>query len=265
MVLRKVPATAKSFMLPNGPFADGYYTGSDTVSYNMPKKWTTDRDYYIGVFLVTQKQYQDLYGSNPSSNTKNFDGNTVGHRPVERVSWDNLRLATTEPGEKIPVVDSPNTGTFLQRLNFITGNKYAFDLPTFVMSEIAERAGATTVYFWGDEPDAAYMVCATNTTLAVGSRLPNAWGIFDPTGNVFEWVRDNNGGKIQNLPDAFTPCPTVVESDNGKEVVRRRRRGGGTYDTDLTGSGHTAFHSYWYETDNAGYGKLGFRVAVICD
>ena len=266
MVLRKVPATAKSSMLPNGPFADGYPTGDGNYKANMPTRWITDRDYYIGVFMVTQKQYKDLYGSNPSGYTKNYENNIKDHRPVERVSWDELRVATTEPGDKIPTVSTSNTGTFLQRLNFITGNKFEIDLPTFVMSEIATRAGATSQYFWGDEPNQAYVVHDANTTVAVGSCLPNDWGIFDPSGNAYEWVRDNNLGNIHELPDAFTPCPTVIEvNNNGKEVVRRRRRGGGTNDTVYDNAAHRASYSYWYETYQSGYSKLGFRVAIICD
>ena len=137
---------------------------------------TMEKDYYIGVFPVTQYQYRKLCVSNPSAKTSTISGNTTDHRPVEQVSWDDLRLSTTAPTSSIPAVAS-NSGTFFQRLNYVTGNKYNFDLPTEVMFEIAERAGATTVYYWGNTVDASYIVCSDNSgssTVAVGSRLPNA-------------------------------------------------------------------------------------------
>ena len=120
MVLRKIPRTADSAELPNGPFASGYPTG-DSVHYpsgsdaNSSTIWTVDRNYYIGVFPVTQYQYRKLYGSNPSKKTSTISGNTADYRPVEYVSWDDLRLPTTASTSSIPVVAS-NSGTFFQRL-----------------------------------------------------------------------------------------------------------------------------------------------------
>jgi formylglycine-generating enzyme required for sulfatase activity len=193
MVLRKVPATAKSFMLPNGPFADGYYTGSDTVSYNMPKKWTTDRDYYIDIYPVTRRQYE-LVGAdavNDASETE-VTGNIIPHRPAVRTAWSELRtdIASTS---SIPVVASANTGTFFQRLCCKTGNKYSFDLPTDLMFNLAARAGVTTTYFWGDTADSSKVVCSANSggkRVAVGSKGANAWGLYDVNGDVWERARD---------------------------------------------------------------------------
>ena len=141
MVLRKVPRTADSATLPNGPFAGGYPTGDNTnySSSNGARTWTTDRDYYISVFEVTQTQYRNV-GSDANPNV------TASLNPICKVSWNDLRrpIDMTErlaPNVAIPSVAADGTGTFFQRLNYRTG--LYFNLPTAVMYEIATRAGTT--------------------------------------------------------------------------------------------------------------------------
>ena len=214
MVLRKVPKTADSASLPNGPFASGYPTGdADHTLPNLtstPRNWATDRDYYIGVFPVTQYQQTSVYGGwSSSQNTTAIEGNTMAHRPAESLTWDLIRgsIASTASISTIDMITS--NSSFFQRLMCKTGNKFAFDLPTEVMFEIAERAGATTYYYWGNTMDTSYVVCSENSggsTVAVGSRLPNAWGVYDTCGNVWEYMRDEYGpGNLANNPDAFIP------------------------------------------------------------
>ena len=241
LVLRKVPA-------------GGTYPTGDSPNSSM---WTTDRDYYIGVFPVTQYQYNLIYGSNPSAKTSEIAGNEVGHRPVENVSWEELRLSTTSSTSSIPTVAS-NTGTFFQRLNYVTGNKYGFDLPTEVMFEISERAGATTIYYWGDTADASYVVCSANSggsTVAVGSRLPNAWGLYDTTGNVWEWCLDDKvTGNMSGRADAFTAA-----WESGTE----RRIRGGYYSNPLDNYNFRA--SSRNAASISSKGNYGFRVSMIVD
>ncbi|MBQ4199110.1 MAG: formylglycine-generating enzyme family protein [Kiritimatiellae bacterium] len=259
LVLRKVPA--------GGP----YPTGDDAnyASVNARKMWTTAKDYYIGVFPVTQYQYTKLYGSNPSGRTTPIAGNEVEvtYRPVEQVSWDDLRLSTTASTSPIPAVASPNSGTFFQRLNYITGNKYRFDLPTEVMFEIAERAGATTAFYWGNTIDTSYIVCQDNSydntinknnTVAVGSRLPNAWGLYDMAGNVWELCLDDvESGNLTARTDAFTPA--------WASGISRRLRGGGMWNN--KSSDDYYFHaSYRFEIKSSERSVIhGFRVALTAD
>ena len=251
LVLRKVPA--------GGPYPTGdsanYSSGNDADSSTT---WTTDRDYYIGVFFVTQYQYQKLYGSNPSDKKTAIAGNEVTHRPVENVSWDDLRLSTTAVTSSIPAVAS-NSGTFFQRLNYITGNQYNFDLPTEVMFEIAERAGATTAYYWGNTMVTNYVVCSDNSgnsTVAVGSRLPNAWGLYDTAGNLWEWCLDDwVTGNLTARTDAFTPAWASGTS--------RRVRGGAWYNP----SSQTSFRASHRggDTHSKRTNAIGFRVSRIAD
>ena len=247
LVLRKVAA--------GGPYPTG-----DSKNYstsNSAKMWTTDRSYYIGVFPVTQYQYEKLYGSNPSTRKTQIEGNVVAHRPVETVSWNDLRLADTAPTSRIPAVSSLS-GTFLQRLNYITGNKCGFDLPTEVMYEIAERAGATTVYYWGDNMDTDYLACNENSTstVAVGSRLPNAWGLYDAAGNVWEWCLDDSvSGNMADRTDAFAPAWSSGTS---------RRIRGGYWANESSSPNFRASFRNSSTASNRG-NNIGFRVAAIVD
>ena len=266
LVLRKVPRTADSATLPNGPFASGYPTGyspevnDQNNDPNSPRNWTTDRDYYIGVFLVTQRQYQNIYGSNPSLCTTAISGNEVAHRPVENVSWKDLR-ANASSSDQIPAVSAANTGSFFQRLNYKTG--LYFDMPTEQMFEIAARAGATTVYSWGNTMDTAYVVCNENSggsTVAVGSRRPNAWGLYDTAGNLWNRTRDTRDlGNMNRRQDAFTPGTGSSGQEN-----RIRLRGGHWN----VGSSDQFFYSSYRRqtcsTTDAG-NEVGFRVAVIAE
>ena len=105
IVLRKVPK--------GGPYVTGDSSGSFTTS-NSKKSWTTDKDYYIGIFEVTQSQYENLVGSNPSAaankvaNSK-IAGDNAAYHPVDSVSWDTLR-ASAAPDAAIPVVSESGTG-----------------------------------------------------------------------------------------------------------------------------------------------------------
>ena len=269
LVLRKVPKWAERDTLPNA--ADfvgmsGYPTGDPgqggVDSSNSPTNWVTDRAYYIGVFPVTQKQYQNIYGSNPSKRTSTGLGDVKDHRPVDSVSWLDLRSPyddnTTDfaSTSSIPAVVNSNVGTFLQRLNFKTG--LYFDLPTEVMFEIAERAGATTTYYWGDEFLADYAIYSGNSgssTVAVGSRLPNNWGLYDTAGNVFEWCLDGIvGSNLRLHRDAFTPY--------WAEAEKRSQHGGGFWN----GSTNNSYASYRRSLNRSEREiYTGFRVSLIAE
>ena len=263
LVLRKVPA--------GGP----YPTGHSDFSSNSPTNWTTDVDYYIGVFQVTQYQYTKLYGSNPSAKITEYPGDTVAHRPVDNVSWNDLRRPSGDtsnfaPTSAIPAVASANTGTFFQRLNHKTG--LYFDLPTEVMFEIAERAGVTTKYSWGENPNPDYIACADNspsndgktTTQAVGSHLPNDWGLYDTSGNVFEWCLDqrDNGGysNLKDAPDPFTPA----WADGTKRIYRGGAHGGSVGSGTNISAEFRASHRQGNESGNR-YWFVGFRVSFMAD
>ena len=122
----------------------------------------------IGKYPVTQKQYQEVMGVNPSY----FQGNP--QNPVEKVSY-NHAIA------------------FCQKLSEITGKN--FRLPTESEWEYACRAGTTTDYYFGDDKNqlkdyAWYNDNCKQITHPVGRKLPNTWGIYDMHGNVWEWCQE---------------------------------------------------------------------------
>ena len=197
LVLRRIPA--------GGP----YYVTSTTTK-------TTDRDYYVGIFPVTQRQYE-LVCSDAAASSLTSENMA---KPKVSVSWNSLRTAIRSTAS-IPEVDAENSGTFFQRLCYKTGKKFAFDLPTDMMFALAARAGVTTTYFWGDQMDSTKIVCkeSDNALTKVGSRAANTWGLFDVHGNVWEWSRDNFSGKTYHSSnfvsrsDVFTPYYREVEND----------------------------------------------------
>ena len=142
------------------------------------------KPFYMGKFEVTQAQYQAVMGSNPS----NFKGE--GNLPIETVSWDDCRKFLKKLNEKIPGKD--------------------FRLPTEAEWEFACRAGSTTEYCFGDDESileqyAWYSKNSESKTHPVGGKKPNAWGLYDMHGNVWEWCNDYFGDKYYESSPAEDP------------------------------------------------------------
>jgi hypothetical protein len=259
-VLRRVPKWTDKDALPNGEsIIGGYPTGWDDPSgklnfYNSPNRWTPDRDYYISIFITTEDQWRLVHG---------YDA--LGRKwPSTNVTWDGLRVSGTKPGDSIPLESKPNTGTFFQRLNYRTGNKYAFDIPTEVMFEIAQRAGSTTMYAWGDEWDDRYVMYrdhGNKKEVDVGSFLPNSWGLFDMTGHVTEWCRDGAVTATTDMAskqDVFTP--SYLEGN-----LNRYRRGAGVWSSWAKDPGFCASHRSVVACNSGAWNNIGFRIAFIAE
>lgn len=139
---------------------------------------TLTKGFFIGKYEVTQGEYLAVVGSNPSS----FTGDT--NLPVNNVTWQNA-------------------SNFCRLLNLQEAGAgrlpagYAYRLPTEAEWEYAARAGSTSRFSWGQDPGftvitnhAWYTANSDDSTHLVGQKLPNAWGLYDTSGNVCEWCQD---------------------------------------------------------------------------
>ena len=196
LVLRKVEA---------GSFTMGSPTNELGRSDGETRHHVTIRKpFYMGVFEVTQKQWELATGARPSFFTNAAAWAT---RPVESVTYLDIR--GTSRGTNWPASARVDAGSFLGILRAKTG--LDFDLPTEAQWEYACRAGTTTALNSGKDltaedacPNLAELARysrnggnpstsssdASAGTAKVGSYLPNAWGFYDMHGNVTEWCLD---------------------------------------------------------------------------
>jgi formylglycine-generating enzyme required for sulfatase activity len=222
------------------------------------------QDFYIGLFEVTQRQWERVMGSWPSY------FNNVSYResrPVEKVSYETIRGADWQ-GVDWPASGNVGPNSFMGRLRTRTGRM--FDLPTEAQWEYAARAATTTALnsgsnltstdncpnmaevgrYWhnGGSSSGADSTTANGTAKA-GSYRVNAWGLYDMHGNVYEWCLDWYGSYPTSGSDpkgALTGTGRVFRS--GSWVER---------------AGYCRAASRLYIAANSTYNFLGLRVVVL--
>jgi formylglycine-generating enzyme required for sulfatase activity len=184
-------------LVPAGKFMMGSpQTEAKRDSDETQHEVTISRPLYMGRHLVTQEQYEKVTGANPSK----FKG---AKRPVDKVNWDDAQA-------------------FCKKLSAVSGKTVR--LPTEAQWEYACRAGSTTAYCFGESAArlaeyAWYSVNAQSTTHAVGQKKPNAWGLCDMHGHLWEWCQDWYGEKY------YSESPNVDPQGTGKGGTRVLRGG----------------------------------------
>jgi formylglycine-generating enzyme required for sulfatase activity len=249
ILMRKIPATgAEGFKMGSPPTE----AGRDGTAEDWHDVVLT-KDYYVGVYEVTQNQWQRAMGDKRSWPSKWNSPDYLLTRPVEWVSYFDIRENPTSNSAispNWPESDAVGADSFMGRMRAKTGQA-GFDLPTEAQWEYACRAGTTGALSDGTvnltnnnsdarldllgryqhnggrilvgatwyEPDNALAlgsvaaVTTANATAAVGSYLPNAWGLYDMHGNVLEWCLD---WYVPNLGTGMAVDPEGAATSSGR-------------------------------------------------
>ena len=204
---------------------------------------TLTKGYWLGKYEITQAQYQTVMGNNPSY----FKESNL---PVESVSW----------------FDATNFCAKLTEIEKAAGRLpegYEYTLPTEAQWEYACRAGTTTALNSGKNLTSEYEECSNmnevgwyeynsnSTTHPVGQKRPNAWGLYDMHGNVWEWCLDWYGAY---------PTSAVTDPVGPNTGSFRILRGNSWLDPALYSRSAERLH-YIYP-DHTAYADCGFRVAL---
>jgi formylglycine-generating enzyme required for sulfatase activity len=211
-------------LIPAGEFLMGSNDGR--ADERPVHKVGISQPFYLGRYTVTQAQWEAVMGNNPSC--VKSDPN----RPVDNISWEEVQK-------------------FIQWLNAREDGK-SYRLPTEAEWEYAARAGSSTAYCFGNDESrlgeyAWYEANAGGQTHPVGQLRPNAWGLYDIHGNVWEWVQD--------WYEEY-PAEAVTDPQGPSSGSDRVHRGGSWCNyARLCRSAHCDF-----DTPGFRYSYLGFRL-----
>ena len=184
------PDTVLTVTIPNGEFMrfawiqpgdflmgsgeDDVPQGSDELP---PHEVTLTTGFYMGIFEITQGQWRAVMGTNPWRYERYVVGEVKA--PAVYISWDDVQ-------------------DFISKLNKWEGAE-VYRLPTEAEWEYAARGFTSSLWHFGDSPNSLHLYAWYWTNAwnrgeayahAVGSKLPNALGLYDTHGNVWEWVQD---------------------------------------------------------------------------
>jgi len=224
--------------IPSGTFMMG--SPEDELGrnkYEQQHEVTLTKPFYIGVFEVTQKQYELITGSNPSE----FKGDT---RPIESIDYDTIQGLTNNEDENDK--NKINHNSFFRILQSkVNISDIQFDLPTEAQWEYACRAGSTSALNNGNNlsdekrdgnlDKLGWYYCnsgeqnsnnylnnrKTCSTYPVGQKLPNSWGLYDMHGNVWEWCLDSYDCFYEYDDDVVDYAIDPVCLDEGRFRVLR--------------------------------------------
>jgi formylglycine-generating enzyme required for sulfatase activity len=284
LLLRQIPSTEGGTVTLGSPGGEWGHQADEAL-----RTVRITRPFYMGVYEVTQRQWENVAGatrSKPSwwNNTTDWE-----ERPVEQVSYYEIR-ENASSNQDNPDIDWPGTtnhavaaDSFMGRLRAKTGDVLEFDLPTEAQWEYACRAGTTGPWNNGagasnndTDPNLAVLgryqrnggqtnttgttyanwpqsIDASKATATVGSYLPNAWGLHDMHGNVWEWCLDYYIASDDSL---LGDDPSGPELAAGSARVRR----GGSWGLGASDCRSARRRSYAPSSWSDG---IGFRVAAV--
>jgi formylglycine-generating enzyme required for sulfatase activity len=249
MTLKLIPAG--SFLMGAAP--DDAGAGGDQKPQH---KVTITRPFSLGVYEVTQHEYTQVMGTNPSGFQFGKDSKRL---PVEKVSWFDAvtfcnKLSEREGRRPYYKIDD-------RTVMILGGNGYR--LPTEAEWEYACRApkgpGDVTKHpFGNDESDlekyAWHLGNSNAETHPVGQKKPNRWGLYDMQGNVWEWCQDVYSEVFYKSSPDTDPIGPAAEKASARVI----RGGSCVYPARACRSAHRE----WLEPDDRIHDSLGFRVAA---
>jgi len=198
---------------------------------------TLTKGFWLGECEVTQGQWRAVMGSNPS-----YFSSAGKNGPVEQVAWDEAMTFC----QKL---------TAQERAMGRLPEDYAFTLPTEAQWEYACRAGTTGPYAGNLDAMAWYKKNSGQKTQPVGTKQPNAWGLYDMQGNVKNWCAD---WYTDELPGGSVTDPIGLPSANN---IRAHVYCGGSWG-EVAEYCRSAVHSCLLEGGNQRSRFIGFRVAL---
>lgn len=239
------------------PIAGGTFTmGSNNTLDNRasPPHQVTLSPFFMDNAEISQAQYQAVMGINPSALGPDTN------RPAESMTWYDAVLYCNARSKR----DSRDTVYSYTGLSGIAGDgctgltnisidytKNGYRLPTEAQWEYACRAGTTSAYYWGDNTALGYYWSAANsdsTTHASGQKIPNSLGLYDMSGNVWEWCSDWYGGLYSSSAQTD---PTGAASG----LYRMIR--GGSFESSNAEDLHSAYRTYLVPGER--FYDVGFR------
>ena len=228
IVMRHIPVSSTQWRMG----CDSSYPAKD-ANWEIPHYVTMTKDYYIGIFELTQGQYFRITGERPSKFcvTSGYEDGDL--KPLETVNFRTVR------GSELSGFNWPRDGhavlstSFMGKIRALTGIE--FDFPTEVQWEYACRAGTGTFCYAGNaltdvDGISWYFLNAadgyeTNQTHKVGTKLPNAFGLYDMLGNVYEFAIDwftNDLTSVEFAVDSVGPTNGTERVTRGGNWVQNR-------------------------------------------
>jgi len=217
------PTTGMEFVwVPSGCFDQGSTDGQENEK---PVHHVCVQGFYLGKYEVTQAQYEKIAGNNPSA----FKG---PDHPVDQVSWtDAVSAADKLSSQGNSKIRLPSEAEW--EYGCRAGGQHAVNCGSGNLADMA---------WYADNSD--------NTTHDIGKKSPNAWGLFDMNGNVWEWTQDCYHSSYQGAPSdgsawAANACQSRVTKGGGWNRVASRAR-----------AAYRGGDGYSHRDDN-----IGFRLA----
>ncbi|MBQ8125841.1 MAG: SUMF1/EgtB/PvdO family nonheme iron enzyme [Kiritimatiellae bacterium] len=241
----------------------GTYKIGDDVNYasaNPRRDCNVNNAYYLTMYPVTSAQYANVMG-----NVTTY---------TDTSATNNLSISTFRGGNTLDAngtsllsnSQKPTDASFVGKVKAMITDSHTnnwFDMPNDNMWEVAARAGATTVYYWGDNWNNEFGSAISGDLYPgyakahpVGMRRPNAWGFYDMSGNVFTYVMGKTAGSTSATSNQPTDALNIFSS--GSYWTMR----GGSWNINAP-SARLSCRSNYTNGIGGAYASSGFRLARI--